>query len=51
MNELAVSKGMRNRDHDEEYLTKCWNTFNAHKPDEEGVSFKSCMYVMRYCAM
>ena len=51
MNELAADKGMKRREHTDEYLQRCWETFNDHKPDEEGVSYKSCMYVMRYCAM
>ena len=51
MNELAVRRGLKHRDQDDAYLTRCWETFNAHKLDEAGVSKKSCTYVLRYVAM
>ena len=52
MNELAGRRGLKQRDHNEEgYKAKVWAAFNGHKPDEEGVSKKSCVYVLRYCTM
>ena len=51
MNDLAVSRGLKGREHSDEYVAKCWEAFNGHKPDEAGVSKKSCVYVLRYCTM
>ena len=51
LNELAGKRGLKVREHTDEYVAKCWQAFNGHKPDEQGVSKKSCIYVLRYCTM
>ena len=51
LNDLAINRQLKAREHTDEYVANCWKAFNGHKPDEEGVSKKSCIYVLRYCSM
>ena len=51
LNDLAINRQLKAREHTDEYVAQCWKAFNGHKPDEDGVSKKSCIYVLRYCSM